>query len=383
MPPKVHLFNPENDIALAHGEANFTPPRAARRIRDAGAALPFWYADDDDRILCYGINARWLDGVREKFGIMADVFDHDTSNGFKPAPWGWSTAVRREFLNEGFAPSDLPDDDTLACQRELSHRRTASVIRDALARRLDFDIAPAAIEARDLSALRELIARRKAVIIKSPWSSSGRGLIDSRLYTTDEIIRRCDGIIRRQGCVMVEEAYDRICDFAMLFICENRSCRHVGYSLFTTDSNGNYTGNILADDNRLLAEISKNYPCERIEKVAIELEQVLSETIAPHYEGPLGIDMLVARGHTEEKPLLDASVEMNLRMTMGFVAHRFCKRYLAPESTGRFSVSPKKREAPSIPSAVIESNRLVAGSLDLVPDESPFFFRIDAVKHSR
>ena len=40
----LHLFNPENDLALADGGANYCPPPAAARIAYDLASLPLWFA---------------------------------------------------------------------------------------------------------------------------------------------------------------------------------------------------------------------------------------------------------------------------------------------------------------------------------------------------
>mgnify|MGYP001140241913 FL=1 len=49
--PRLHLFNPENDIALATGSDNFTAPKAALALRASGAAPPLWYVDPGDTFL--------------------------------------------------------------------------------------------------------------------------------------------------------------------------------------------------------------------------------------------------------------------------------------------------------------------------------------------
>ncbi len=377
---RLHLFNPENDIALGAGTANFTAPKAAVALRNAGAALPLWYADDDDRILCYGLNERWLDTQKRRFNLGCDVFDHSSHASLTPAPWGWSQAVRREYADEGFTSDNLPSDADLDCWRKLSHRRTASLLREAIAPKLDFEIAPPAVEISDPKKLRSWLTDHPRSIIKSPWSSSGRGLTDTRHVRADEVIRRCEGIMRRQGSVMVENAYERTGDFAILFRCENGVCRHAGYSLFTTDSSGNYTGNLLADDPTLLDEIGRLYPPERISEVARVMTQALGALIAPFYTGPLGVDMLTATAK-DGSILLDATVEVNLRMTMGFVAHSLSERFLAKCSSGLFRTSPAfNSQTPAEDDVVIDDRRIVSGRMMLTPPGGQFRFELEAFR---
>lgn len=372
---KVHLFNPENDIALASGSPQFTAPKAAVALRYAGYALPIWYADTADRILAYGINARWFDNIRQTFGIDVDVFDHSSFDQYAPAPWGWSAAARHEFENEGFSDLNLPPLQKIERWRQLSHRRTASVLHNMIAPALDFEIAPAAVEIDDVGRLGTYLKDNPACIIKSPWSSSGRGLTDTRKHKADETIRRCEGIIRKQGSVMVEKAYDRAADFAMLFECRDGRCHFVGYSLFNTDEKGNYIGNVLDSDANIIDAIGRLYPREHIEKVARELEHAISAVIATDYNGPLGVDMLIART-ADGAMLLDATVELNLRMTMGFVAHSLSDRYLSPGARGNYSVRPSKL-TPTPDICIIEDRRIVSGRMMLTPPGGQFSFIVE------
>ena len=39
----LYLFNPENDLAIAFGGENYTPPPAAQLIGKELSALPEWY----------------------------------------------------------------------------------------------------------------------------------------------------------------------------------------------------------------------------------------------------------------------------------------------------------------------------------------------------
>lgn len=372
---KLHLFNPDNDLALASGIENFTAPKAAVALRTAGAALPLWYGEAGDSVLAYGVNARWLESINERFEPGVSVFDHQSAAHYEAAPWGWSRAARKDFLREGFAAESLPTDEQIEQWRQLSHRRTAGLLREELAKRLDFEIAPAAVEAASTEQLRELIAKGGPLIIKSPWSSSGRGLLDSRHISLEETLRRCEGIIQRQGCVMVETAYDRMADFAMLFECNRGSCSFVGYSVFKADDSGSYTGNFLAADERLLEIIGTHYPADRIKKTADAMREAIKSIIAPVYSGPLGVDMLVAR-MSDGQRLLDATVEINLRRTMGFVAHSLSKRYLAEGSEGEYSVAPAKN-SPAIDNMIVESRRMVSGRIDLTPPGGQFRFVAD------
>ena len=48
---KIHIFNPEHDIALSIGSDRFTPPHAACRLRADLGFLPALWAEDGDYVL--------------------------------------------------------------------------------------------------------------------------------------------------------------------------------------------------------------------------------------------------------------------------------------------------------------------------------------------
>lgn len=362
---KVHLFFPENDLALARDLTNYTPPPAAARLRRAGEALPLWYGDDGDSFITTGVNADWLRSMRDTFGIDICVYDYD-ARGRKPAPWGWSKASRRMFLGRGFAADALPDDKQLERIRELSHRRTAARIAERLADAGLSDMTPPAVECYSLDSIRAFVAENGDTLLKLPWSSSGRGLVKTDARTFDAQTGMIEGMLRRQGSVMAEKFYDKRADFAMLFTMSGGLCAYNGLSLFAADRLGSYTGNTLAPQERLAEKIA--HPV--LGSLTALLPAVLEEIVGRDYDGPVGVDMMtLADGR------IDPAVELNLRMTMGHLCLRFYDRYAGVGSEGTFTVVPASEavvgEAPKI-----SDGRLGAGQLLLNPPGADFRFTV-------
>ena len=63
--PAIHLFNPENDLALASGMPFYTARPNARALHDAGAALPFWWAEDGDMVIASNLSAEWFEQMKQ------------------------------------------------------------------------------------------------------------------------------------------------------------------------------------------------------------------------------------------------------------------------------------------------------------------------------
>lgn len=319
---RLWWFNPENDIALAAGSANFTAPPAANIMRIAGEFLPLFLADVDDALLCNGVNNRWFDEFRERFGLTCDIWNHNP-DGFSPSPWGWSYYTRRFFKNNGFTDNVLPTDKELERWRQLSHRRTAAAIYEHLRDTTTLPLWPKAQEITDADSLRAIKGR---LVIKSPWSSSGRGVIifDSQKSAIESFIVQTKGTIRRQGSVMVEEYMEGHRDFALLYDCKDGYASFAGPSIFIADKNsGKYIGNLVASDEELFEHLCKIISPDCLNILIKALSNAISAIIAPGYDGPVGVDICCNDEFIH-------ICETNLRYTMGFVARGIAERTSTP-----------------------------------------------------
>lgn len=377
----AHLFFPENDLALASDLSNYTPPRMARATHAAGETLPMWYGRPGDVFICNGVNNSWFNAMSEAFALRTDVFPHRPEE-YTPRPWGWSKASRRRLIAEGFSVDRLPDDAALNQIRSLSHRRSSVIIADALAAFLpDFRFTPPAVEAFTVDeALTVIDAFGGDCVIKSPWSNAGRGIAFTRGFSENALAQRISDIINAYNSVLIERAFDNICDFAMLFeSTDSGDVRYVGLSLFETDKRGAYMRNIVANDIILADKIAEFLPENILRPVADSLCAILSDYIGGKYRGPLGIDMLVAR--TNAGNILNPCVELNLRNTMGHVAHALAENVLAADKTAVFActVNPDYKSpliTDPLADAIIVGNRLAGGSFCLNPPTSPFLFTL-------
>ncbi len=373
---RLHLFNPDNDLALAADIDNYTPPKAALRFRRDAELLPLWYGEQSDRVVCHGVNAEWLDTRRESFPALCDIHDHRQAD-LSPTPWGWSKATRQSFMREGVPAGLLPDDAGLDRIRLLSHRSTASRVHRQLQVMLpDIRFPHPAQEVHSTEDVERLMARWGDIYVKQPWSGSGRGVISS-VGKREAALRLAQSFIGRQGSAMVEPAMHRVRDFAMLFRCTDGKVGSIGTSVFTTDDSGHYSGNLLAPEAQRFAEISSIYPAQNLIDVRTALCHILQDEIAPYYSGVVGVDMLVS-----SDGILHPVVEINLRHTMGYVANEFSARHLHPDARGRFRVVPFKSQS-DLPAEnfQVADGRLLSGCLHLCPTPVSGFAVIAEVGH--
>lgn len=345
---RLWLFNPENDINLAYG--NDTPRLSpmVRSLIDDGQLLPIWFADSCDCVLADTKYERWLAGKKAEFGM--DVSIYDGRDNIIPQPWGWSSQTARLFRDMHL---NTPGKEELNRIRDISHRRSSIYLAQSLGMEPPkefFDAASAIRYATD----------HAPVYIKHPWSSSGRGVRHVR-QIDDSVCAFISSSISRQGSVMIEPAYNKIDDFAMLFYADGNEVVFRGYSLFMTDGYGGYTGNYLGADDAIEARlINAGATRDGLHDIASRLATALSELIKNDYIGWLGVDMIVCEDHK-----IIPFVELNLRMTMGVVAWLWSRRWLQSGKEGLFKVVPSNNDL--MEDYAVENNRLVSGTMRLVP----------------
>ncbi len=356
----------------------------ALQMRLCGQSLPMWYGEDGDAFIDYGIDSHWYAATSEAFGLRVDTMPK-CLDGYMPKPWGWSRASRKVFLDSGVRAEALPDDEALTRIRMLSSRRTAALLGRAMAESLPFAITAPPQVFTDTNTLAEYISHMpRGCIVKMPWSNAGRGNIDSTATPLAELIRRCSDAIKRYGMVCIEPRHDRVADFAMLWTAQDDgTVAYNGLSLFETTDTGAYTANIVLSDSDIRAILQQYIPAWQIDTVIRTMRPALERIIAGTYHGPLGVDMLVAR--TDAGYILDAVVEVNMRRTMGHVAHTLAARHLADGSIGRMYVNIADKETandagcnPMNGCDIDVSGRLRHGRVNLTPPTGRFRYIFEA-----
>ncbi len=354
------MFYPENDIALGSGLRRFTAPKNAARLRLDCAFLLAAVADDGDAVVYTPRDEAFEHGLMSALGKSVNAAIGDAEM-FRP--WGWSLASRQMLIDHGADPADLPDYKAVERIRELSHRRVSIEINRRLSLR-GIDVPPRSLEITDVSQLD--MSRRW--MIKTPWSSSGRGVIDSDAVSFDMLSRRVEGIVRKQGSVVAEAFLSEVCNFAMLYDVSDGRARYMGLSLFENYPGGAYSGNLVASPQLLKEELTSVVPGAYIDYLSAELEAVLTGLIGESYSGYCGVDMMVYDDHGAMK--VAPCIELNLRMTMGTVAYLLAEKVVAPGCKAMLSMDGSEcRRRP-----VFVNNRLAGGDLMLAPPGGQFGF---------
>lgn len=317
---RLLLFNPENDLALAADERNFTPPAGALRLHEAGALLPALWAREGDLIVAPVSAADALEEIRRRFGVHGAIATPElAAQATEALPWGWSLDAARQLMAAGAPESVIPSDRQLALWRRLSHRATSVEINRRVAELCpSIPLPPEAVVTDSADEVVALCQADRGSYVKSPWSSSGRGVFCAEAMAPSQLRRQAEGIIRRQGSVIVEHGLDNLLDFALLFDLRHGAVASRAYSVFHTFKRAAYGGNIVAPQSYLRSMVV-DLAGERLLGLVEEAVTVaVGEIIAPHYNGPIGVDMMVCRYHGQL--MVAPCIEVNLRMTMGMTA---------------------------------------------------------------
>lgn len=375
----LYYFNPDHDMAMANFTPYYKAPAEIKRMAADLSVLPAWYAEKGDWIkvdnLCHV--EEWESPL-----FPSDISWTEDWLSMPCSPWGWNPALVHS-LQDVVSSDFLPDEKHLQQLRYLAGRQRCVKVLQSFSTSSSFTCG----EARACSSVTEVqrfMQSRGEVILKSPWSGSGRGLahVSPSTWTTS-IEGWISRIIRTQGEIMVEPFYSKEVDFAMEFqINEQGETCFAGYSLFETDSFGNYKANLLLPDEEIERRISAYIPITLLHNVKEELTKMLSTLAGGCYVGYLGVDMMICS--IEDTYKLHPCVEINLRMNMGVVARLLFDRYVSHDSQGRYVTEHYRTDGEALafhrmmsqkyPAQIID-NRLLDGYLSLTPVRSDTRFQ--------
>lgn len=330
----LYLFNPENDMALASGSPYYMAPVSAKKMGADLAALPVWYAPAGAAVWLPEVRqAEWLrEGCPFAVGVESVAAFSDAVYN-KVVPWGWSPSLLRRLREADCPSSSLLSDEEVGRLRRLSSRELAVRLLPRL--RCEGTLGESSL-LFSVEEAERFAAVRGSVLLKAPWSGSGRGLraVEGSLDASQAgWVRR---VIASQGAVAGEPRYERVADFAIEFRLEGGEAHAAGYSLFETDARGNYKENVLASDEVIEARLSAYVGAGVLREVGLCLRRLLTEELGGVYRGYLGVDMMVCR--TERGYALHPCVEVNLRYNMGVVSRLFFDRWVCPDATGRYVI---------------------------------------------
>ncbi|MCM1319171.1 MAG: hypothetical protein NC217_02180 [Muribaculaceae bacterium] len=308
MAHQIYIFNPDTEMALATGRSSYTPPVPVARFAEQQILLPALYASPESAIIVpahlHG-HEHSLPYYEEAMARGMTLCTMESLPEGEIVPWGWNLALRQKFLRAGVSEDKLPTPQQLAKLRELAHRSLTMHFHE----QTGSDKVPLYFTYADDAMSFVSKKCESGYVAKLPWSSSGRGVF----FNPDR--QTLNRLMSRQGGIMLEPLWDKALDFATEWYCRQGQVAFQGFSLFENSETGKYAGNLVAPQAELKRHILRYCDEAQLDDILLRLQQTIEQHIAPHYTGPLGIDMLC-----DKQGLINPCVEVNMRMTMGHVA---------------------------------------------------------------
>jgi hypothetical protein len=394
----VHYFNPGHETALLNGSRFYHPPAHVLKMQEDLAFLPAWYAEADDYVFLskpvpclyrcssfcnYMINTQ----LKQKKSFQPDAIEHIPLTGRNVrmtednsiALWGISPQsihffekINRQY-NLSFQIPAWKEE-----YRPTGSRRTSQKILACLMNEIpeiEKEILPQFLSNMD-EIENFLLRSDEKQVVKSPFSSSGRGLVwlpPGKIARSEKQI--ISGMLKKQACVSIEKALDKHLDFSMHF--ENTpegKTQFTGYSVFQTNGKGAYEKSLLANQEKLESQITGYIDKILLLRVKNALIHLIHQFYSPFYTGNIGVDMLVYRSGNTYK--LYPCVEINMRKSMGYLALRLFEKNVHPDSQGELIIEynpnpliirEKQQEGLRQYPLVYENGQMKTGQLSLCP----------------
>lgn len=396
MKPDFYFFNPTCELAVANGSPYYMAPAKLRRFEKELGTLPGLLATPHDFVLTHQPSTpHYTDRLQEAGFQLPRHIDLETALSdpeFQDLPkgalipWGWSPVAHQLLTplkpecSEEFNSS--PVSQWLPIHRELYSRTNAlAVLSEILNQRKNESLLPLTALPIICTNHEQIIVQQQRwgkVVVKSPWSSSGRGLQVLRPGEYNQTNRQViTGFIKQQGCVVVEPWQNKIMDLSFQFYSHgNGSIEARGITSFMTDHTGHYLGNYLTELPPFLPQEVKEFLDQQLKEIKQSLwDALIKNQIATHYSGWFGVDAIV---YKDESGWLKfhPCVEINCRLTMGAITLKL-RDHLAEHSTGMFQIMNGAdgifksfcKEQKKKFSLIIDDGKIVSGFLPLTPVE--------------
>lgn len=340
---KLWAFNPGHEEALLYAhKATYTPSNTIIKMRYELAHLMLFIASDEDYVYCPspdGRSAEIIDYNGQK------VNDLSTLPPLELMLWGLEPHSHRQIVDWAHSKNLILQTSHISTQYyTLAHRSSSHRYLQHLQKHY-----PALLPSPDIIPHRLLIEQHgankiaaeiqaqgyKQVIIKRPYSSSGRGVMPYALPFGVQQEALFASLIKHYGEISLEPLLRRVQDYALLFWADALGVQHIGYSKFITDNKSGtaYSGSVLLADKYIAQEIEYVLGSRELLHELIQITQdYLHNELKGTYKGYIGIDMMSYRD-LDGRLCLHPCVEINVRGTMGVIAHCIRKKLAVPDSS--------------------------------------------------
>ncbi len=258
-------------------------------------------------------------------------------------PWGWSPVVHRRFAHtcpSSKLPSIVEDAQSLKkfFSRETSLRLAHEFNTYASHPYVKIPHLPQQLESFD--ALKKMLAHHpNGIVVKTNWSSSGRGLLFIR---SKQQLQQAFGWLianlKKHGSLITEPLYQKVQDASLQFIIRKEGkYDFLGINYFDADNKGRFSKEYIHIPSYNTTGSPKNDQWLR-DCSDIVMQSMHNIGFHKVYHGPIGIDAMFIIT-PEGKPAFYPIVEANLRCNMGLI-NLHIKKLIDPDAKGSWQITP-------------------------------------------
>lgn len=355
---KIYYFNPTCELAVANGSFSYMPPLLLQKMEYDLSILPYIFCTENDYVLTENPPSEAFQHYLKNLGFELPSFKNLAELEAMPpgsfdaiVPWGWSPAAHfklrnlKEKCSQEFRNSPLfewNDDFRMLYERSTELNLLYRILKN---NPLHWFIDPnrCGVKAGSFDEIEVVLKKHASIVLKAPISSSGRGIqIIRRPYLNASNKQWISGVFKQQNYLIVEPFIKKLVDLSFQFeVTNNPEVLYHGFSVFETNSNGQYNGTLIHPD--LTTIFPKEAISEVKEKIGITagilLKELYESDFLHKYRGFLGIDALLFRD--ENKLMIQPCIELNCRMNMGILC-RLLEKKIDQKISGKFEISSIK-----------------------------------------
>lgn len=343
---KLFVFNPTCEMAVANGHGSYRPPAHLRQFEIDLAAIPLWLGGKEDYVLVDEPVSEGFINQLINWGVSAPQFitssqDLGNSISMQWHPWGWSPALHQQLKTFGAEVSSHSMLPWQSGHKMLLSRYTglelATIVFDLIPPEASISIPklPQVVTSAESVSCLE-VGMMSPVLLKTPWSASGRGLFKIRDRHENAAVNTWVlGKLKQQGALMAEPWLEKLQDLSFHFWVSEADIQFLGTTYFKTDKDGRFEGCYTSPP--IIDFMGSDDLLSLVGQAVGLLQKALSQMqLNKRYNGPVGVDGLFFRT-PEGQVKLHPCIEVNLRYTMGLV-NLFVAKHVHPESYGYWTI---------------------------------------------
>ncbi|MGQ1946719.1 hypothetical protein ACT3CD_06410 [Geofilum sp. OHC36d9] len=386
MSGKLFFFNPTCEMAVANAQVSYMPPAHLAKFETDLEFILLYLGDRKD---CIWVRQPIPDAFKRHLDLMGWSYPLPISQLedmtysqlalTQLSPWGWSPAVHKKFEQlKGLMDQSWylnPLSIWKPAHRSLLSRLTGQQVAQL--------VKESGIEAKGLLAVPGIPERINSmrrltelerdlsspILLKTPWSASGRGLFKIRDRNENvENNRWVLSKLKQQGFLMAEPFLNKLQDLSFHFEITNDTISYLGTTFFKSDNDGRFSGCFIGTP--AIANMTDFLLSEAIGQAVQTLQQAFIEMhLSARYQGYVGVDAMLFL-NDEGGVKLHPCIEVNLRHTMGLL-NLFIQKRLHADSRGFWEIKQvcdsEAADTPLARDVVMRDGRLVSGQVALTP----------------